>query len=105
MRFKFYDYGVVKVRGALDSLNFTSTFNVPLTTTPDTIGSYAITQCDQIHGSADSKIITCQGADPTHSFSQLVLVDSATGANVSAISYDTFRACMTPRCSLLASVA
>lgn len=100
----FYDYGVVKLKGPLDALNFTSRFNVPLTNTPDTIGSYAITQCDQIHGRADSDLITCQGADPTHSFTQLVLVDSMTGANASAISFDTFRACMTPRCSLLAVV-
>jgi hypothetical protein len=98
----FYDYGVVRVKGPLDALNFTSRFNVPLTNTPDTVGSYAITQCDQIHGRADSDLITCQGADPTHSFTQLVLVDSMTGANASAISFDTFRACMTPRCSLLA---
>jgi len=100
----FYDYGVVKLKGPLDALNFTSHFNVPLTDTPDTVGSYAVTQCDQIHGRADSELITCQGADPTHSFTQLVLVDSATGKNASAISYDTFRACMTPRCSLLAVV-
>ena len=100
----FYDYGIVKVKGPLDSLNFTSAFNVPLTNTPDTVGSYAVTQCDQIHGAPGSSLITCEGADPTHSFTQMVLVDMATGANASDISYDTFRSCMTPRCSLLAVV-
>ena len=98
-----YNYGTVSLApgSAPESLVFVPTFNVPLTSTPDTIDSYAITQCDQIHGSADSKLITCEGADPTHSFTQIVLVDSATGVNASAISYDTFRECMTPRCSLL----
>lgn len=101
-----YNYGTVKLpKGAApEKLAFAPTFNVPLTTTPDTIGSYAITQCDQVHGAADSRLITCEGADPDHSFTQMVLVDSQTGANVSAISYNTFRECMTPRCSLLMTV-
>jgi hypothetical protein len=94
----------MKKGAAPEKLVFTPAFNVPLTNTPDTIGSYAITQCDQIHGLTDSKLITCEGADPLHSFDQIVLVDFASGANASAISYDTFRECMTPRCSLLATV-
>jgi hypothetical protein len=80
----------------------TRMFTVPLVDTPDTIDSYGITQCDGIHAlpAAPGAPITCQGADPTHSFFQRVFVDAATG-NTSVVSYDTFKTCMTPRCSLL----
>jgi hypothetical protein len=85
----WFNYGVVEMaKGAApEKLVFTPAFNVPLTDTPDTRGSYSITQCDQIHGSPSSKLITCQGADPKHSFDQIVLLDFASGANASAISY------------------
>ena len=54
----------MKKGAAPEKLVFTPAFNVPLTDTPDTVGSYAITQCDQIHGATDSKLITGVGAAP-----------------------------------------
>jgi hypothetical protein len=79
-------------------------FNVPYVDTPDTIDSYGVTQCDGLRGAhVNASVITCQGADPTHSFFQRLFVDPATG-NGTVISYNTFRACMTPRCSLLQAI-
>lgn len=78
-------------------------FEVPLTNTSSTIDSYAVTQCDAIHGLAApwvSSTITCQGANTTYSFFQQLFVGASTGVS-SADSVDTFQACMTPRCSTM----
>jgi len=75
-------------------------YNVHLTDAPGVIDCYSITQCDYIHGLSTSNTISCEGSNPTHSFFQRLFVDSTTG-NGTVISYDTFRVCMTPRCSLL----
>ena len=97
----FY-YGQVDLRGDSDNLVFNSLFMVPYTNTPDTIDSYAITQCDAIHNADVPEFISCEGADLTHSFFQYVLVNYTSGNPVpGSTSYDTFKACMTPRCSLL----
>ena len=99
----FY-YGQVDVKGDPTDLVFKSLFMVPYTNTPDTIDSYAITQCDAIHNADVPDFISCEGADLTHSFFQYVLVNYTSGDPIpETTSYDTFRACMTPRCSLLST--
>ena len=99
----FY-YGQVDVKGDPTDLVFKSLFMVPYTNTPDTIDSYAITQCDAIHNADVPDFISCEGADLTHSFFQYVLVNYTSGDPIpGTTSYDTFRACMTPRCSLLST--
>jgi hypothetical protein len=74
-------------------------FVVPLTDTPDTIDSYAVTQCDAIRGLGGSSPLSCEGSDPKRSFFARLFVDPATG-KTSAES-DTFKACMGPRCTLM----
>ena len=79
----------------------TTLFQVPLTDTPDTEASYAITQCDAIHGSAGPDPLSCQGSDKTHSFFMRLLVEEGTGKTL-VNSTNTFLYCITPRCSLTA---
>jgi hypothetical protein len=101
----WYYYGSIELKTGLapDSIKWTQTFNVALTDTPYTKGSYAITQCGGIQGAPGGRTLSCEGASPTHFTYSIPLVDFATGANVSAPSYNTFRACMTPRCSMMAT--
>lgn len=75
-------------------------FDVPLTNTSDTIDSYAVTQCDQIHGLPGVSPITCQGASVQYSPFQMLFVDPTTG-NSTVNSYNTFQACLTPKCSTM----
>ena len=100
-----FTYGrVVLTRGTPTSqLVWQPMFGISLTSTPSSFGSYATTQCDQILGlplSKDPAVLSCEGADPHKLFFQLTFVDTVSG-NATAVSRDTFSACMTPRCSLL----
>ena len=103
-------FGYVTVRiplGAPASYStYTKAFDVPLIDAPGVEDTFSITQCDGIHGSpprADGGPLSCEGADAGHLFLAMLFVDPKTG-NSSANSYNTFLACMTPHCSLLAVV-
>lgn len=103
-----FTYGRVELtRGTPTSqLRWQPMFGVSLTSTPSSVDSYATTQCDQILGLAPAKepaVLSCEGADPAKIFFQLTFVDASNG-NATAVSRDTFSACMTPRCSLLTRV-
>ena len=74
---------------------------MPLTDTPDTLNSYAITQCDVVKNSPDADPLACEGSDATHSFFMRLQVNASTGATI-VNSTNTFLYCMTPRCSLAA---
>lgn len=97
-----YNYFQVSLSTTVDPMQWSANlmFNAPLTDAPGVIDCYGITQCDTIHGLPTSSNITCEGSDPKHSFFQRLFVNSSTG-NGTVISYDTFRVCMTPRCSML----
>jgi hypothetical protein len=101
-----YSYMYLTVpKGADPSTSTTTTlFNVPFTNSPDYDDTYAITQCDVVHGlqPASTGAFSCEGSDPTHGFFQRLFVDGTTGAT-SVISYDTFQVCMGPHCSLLSA--
>jgi hypothetical protein len=84
-------------------------FDVALTDGPHVLDAFAVTQCDRIlpvgGGTAPTAAngsLSCQGTDPARSFFARLFVDPASG-NTTASSYDTFRACMTPRCTVMTS--
>lgn len=103
-----FTYGrVVLYPGAATStLYWRPMFGISLTDTPITTGSFATSQCDQVHGAPappEPATLSCEGCDPSKLFLQQLFVDARTGV-ARAVSRDTFTACMTPRCSLLARV-
>ena len=55
-------------------------------------------------GGGDVGVLSCEGADAAHLFFANLLVNSSSGASLVPPSYNTFQACMTPHCSLLATV-
>ena len=98
-----YSYAQVRLPAGIKPAQVVATtvFNVPLTDTPDTLNSYAITQCDVVKNAPYADPLSCEGSDKTHSFFMRLAVNASTGATI-VNSTNTFLYCMTPRCSLTA---
>lgn len=91
---------------APEALNATRLWDVPLTKTPSTVDSYAITQCDIIYASSShsdtSPFFSCQGSDPHDNLFSRLVVSPANGSTIVDTRDELF--CMTPHCSIVIAV-